>query len=91
MLCSQITHLCRELADARTEADRQLMIMKHKLARMSNNINRLSNRPPVIMMRSTSTQRRQKEPMPTLNIINLSVAVDATMENTTIDSTEGDL
>mgnify|MGYP006214532679 FL=1 len=32
MLSSQILHLRRELCDARTEGDRQLTIMKRKLA-----------------------------------------------------------
>jgi len=48
--CSQVTHLHHELADARTEVDREMMIMKHKLARMSNNINCLSNSPPAIVV-----------------------------------------
>ena len=48
MLSSQILHLRRELCDARTEGDRQLTIMKRKLARLSNNLTRLSNRPGML-------------------------------------------
>ena len=45
LLSSQILHLRRELTDARAEADRQLGILKRQIARMSNNISRLSSRP----------------------------------------------
>jgi hypothetical protein len=45
LLSSQILHMRRELMDARAEADRQIGILKRQMARMSNNISRLSNRP----------------------------------------------
>ncbi len=48
MLSSQILHLRRELCDAWTEGDRQLTIMKRKLARLSNNLTCPSNRPGML-------------------------------------------
>jgi hypothetical protein len=47
LLSSQILHLRRELCDARTEGDRQITIMKRKLARLSNNLTRFANRPGI--------------------------------------------
>ena len=47
LLSSQILHLRRELCDARTEGDRQLTIMKRKLAQLSNNLTRFANRPGI--------------------------------------------
>ena len=47
LLSSQILHLRHEQCDARTEGDRQLTIMKRKLARLSNNLTRFANRPGI--------------------------------------------
>jgi len=54
LLSAQILHLRRELIDARSDCDCQIAILKRQLARMSNNICRLSNRPVHPMRRLDS-------------------------------------
>ena len=56
LLSSQIIHMRRELVDARAEADRQIGILKRQIARMSNNISRIANRPSHHFMKLPNVQ-----------------------------------
>jgi len=54
LLSFQIRHLYHELYDACTDADCQLIIMKRKLACLSNNLTCLSNRPGMLGYKGSS-------------------------------------
>ena len=56
LLSSQILHMRRELVDARAEADRQIGILKRRIAHMSNNISRIANRPSHHFMKLSNMQ-----------------------------------
>ena len=56
---AQLLQLRRELAETRAEAERQLVVFKKTLARMSKNIHRLSNRLATYFLGSRRRGQRQ--------------------------------
>jgi hypothetical protein len=81
MLSSQILHSCRKLCDAWTEGDCKVTIMKRKLARLSNNLTHLSNKPGMLGYKRSQLSNEQGG--------GRSIGLHSTPKGTTATTVEG--